>query len=333
MRRRDFAAGMVLAAAIPQAQAQQHPKVYRIALNTPTTPVIEMTETSGHPTYPALLGRLRQLGYIEGQNLIVERYSGEGRAEHYPELARKVVHSNPDVIFIQTGRLARFFKDATAAIPIVVSGGDPITFGLVTSLSRPGANITGVVVDAGIEIESKRLELLKEVVPGASRIAYITPRSMWENPYGAEARDAARRAGLSLFGIPLESPIQEAEYRRAFDAVAAGDVQALIMPDIEEHTTYRRLIIKLAEQSRIPTIYSYRPFIEVGGLMSYGIDIADLSRRAANNIDLILKGAKPGDIPFWLPTKHELIINLTVAKALGLTIPPSVLVRADEVID
>ena len=333
MRRRDVIAGVLLAAAIPRAQAQQPGKVYRIALAAPTTPVSEMTETSGHPIYPALFEQLRRFGYIEGRNLLVERYRGEGRAEHYPELARKVVLSNPDVIFIETGRLARFFKDATAAIPIVVKGGDPITFGLVTNLARPGANITGVVVDAGIEIESKRLELLKEVVPGASRIAYITPRAMWENPYGAQARETAQSMGLSLLGIPLESPIQEAEYRRAFDAVAAGNAQALIVPDIEEHVTYRRLITKLAEQARIPTIYPYRQFVEVGGLMSYGIDLPDLSRRAAGYIDLILKGTKPGDIPFWLPTKHELIIDLQVANALGLTIPYALYAGADEVIE
>jgi putative tryptophan/tyrosine transport system substrate-binding protein len=187
------------------------------------------------------------------------------------------------------------------------------------------------VVDAGKEIEGKRIELLK-MVPGASRLAYVTPRAMWESPFGAEARDTARRAGVSLFAIPLETPIQEAEYRRAFAAAAAGDVAGLIMPDIEEHITYRRLIVKLAEEARMPTIHSYRHFVELGGLMSYGIDVSNLSRLAAKDIDLILKGAKPSDIPFRLPTKHELIINVAVAKALGLTIPPSLLARADEVV-
>jgi putative tryptophan/tyrosine transport system substrate-binding protein len=185
----------------------------------------------------------------------------------------------------------------------------------------------------GKQIEGKRIELLKEIVPGASRVAYITPRAMWETPYGAEARDAAQRAGLSLLGIPLESPIQEAEYRRAFTAAAAGDVAGLIMPDIEEHVTYRRLIVKLAEETRMPTIHSYRQFVELGGLMSYGIDLSNLSRLAASDIDLILKGAKPSDIPFRQPTKHELFINVTVAKALSLTIPTSLLLRADGMIE
>jgi putative tryptophan/tyrosine transport system substrate-binding protein len=278
MKRRDFVAGWVLASAIPPAWAQQRSKVYRLAIAAPTTPVTEMNEASGHPVHQALFEELKRLGYVEGRNLVVERYSGEGRAENYPELARRVVHSIPDIILIVTGRLTRFFKDATAAIPIVAMTGDPIALGLATSLARPDGNITGVVVDAGQQIEGKRVELLKEVVPGASRVAYITPRSMWETPYGAEARDAARRAGLSLFGIPLESPIQEAEYRRAFAAAAAGDVAGLIMPDIEEHVTYRRLIVKLAEETRMPTIHSYRQFVEIGGLMSYGIDLSNLSR-------------------------------------------------------
>jgi putative ABC transport system substrate-binding protein len=291
-----------------------------------------MEEESGHPVFRPLFEELERLGYIEGSNLVVERYSGEGRSEDYPELAGRVVRSMPDLIFIATGRLTLFFKEATAAIPIVAMTADPIAFGLATSLARPDGNITGIVVDAGKEIEGKRIELLKEMVPGASRVACITPRAMWESPFGAEARDDARRVGLSLLGIPLESPVQAAEYRRAFAAAAAGHVSGLIMPE-KEHVTYRRLIVKLAEEARIPTIYSYRQYVELGGLMSYGIDLPDLSRLAAKDINLILRGAKPGDIPFQLPTKHELIINATVAKQLGLTIPSSLLARADEVIE
>jgi putative ABC transport system substrate-binding protein len=333
MRRREFVAGVLLAATIPHTQAQQHSGVYRLAFAAPSTPVNEMNEASGHRFYPPLFEELRRLGYIEGRNLVVERYSGDGRSENYPELARRVVHSRPDLIFTMTGRLTRFFKEATTAIPMVALTADPIAFGLTTSLARPDGNITGIVADAGKEIEGKRIELLKEMVPGASRLAYITPRAVWESPYGAEARDAARRAGLLLLDIPLESPIQEAEYRRAFAAAAAGDVAGLIIPDNEEHITYRRLIVKLAEEARMPAIYPHRQFVELGGLMSYGIDFSSLSRLAANDIDLILKGAKPGDIPFQLPIKHELAINVTVAKALGLTIPPALLARADEVIE
>jgi putative ABC transport system substrate-binding protein len=333
MRRREFVAGVLLAATIPHARAEQHSKVYRLAFAAPSTPITEMKESSGHPIYPPLFEELKRLGYIEGHNLVVERYSGDGRSENYPELARRVVRSMPDLIFILTGRLTRFFKEATTAIPIVALTADPIAFGLATSLARPDGNITGIVVDAGKEIEGKRIELLREMVPGASRLAYISPRAMWESPFGAEARDIARRAGVSLLGIPLESPIQEAEYRRAFAAAAAGDVAGLIIPDNEEHVTYRWLIVKLAEEARMPTIYPNHEFVELGGLMSYGIDFLSLVRLAASDIDLILKGAKPGDIPFQLPTKLELFINVTAAKTLALTIPPSLLTRADEVIE
>lgn len=334
MKRRDFLAGVLLAATTPHAEAQQHSKVYRLALAAPSTPVTEMTEASGHPVYSLLFKELKRLGYIEGTNLVVERYSGDGRSENYPELVRTVVGSMPDLIFILTGRLTRFFKQATTAIPIVTWTGDPIAFGLATSLARPDSNITGIVIDAGKEIEGKRIEILKEMVPGASRLAYITPRAVWESPYGAAAREAARRAGLSLLGIPLENPIHEAEYRRAFAAAAAApDIAGLIIPDNEEHFTYGRLIVKLAEEARMPTMYPDHLFVEMGGLMSYGMDVSSLARLAARDIDLILKGAKPSDIPFQLPIRHELSINVTVTKALGLTIPPSLLARADEVIE
>jgi putative tryptophan/tyrosine transport system substrate-binding protein len=333
MKRRDFVAGVLLAATMPHAHAQQHSKVYRLALAAPSTPVTEMNGASGHPIYPPLLEELNRLGYIEGRNLVVERYSGGGRSENYPELARGVVRSAPDLIFLLTGRLTRIFKEATTAIPIVTFTADPIAFGLATSLGRPGGNITGIVVDPGKEIEGKRIELLREMVSGARRLAYMAARAMWESPFGAEARDTALLAGVSLLGIPLESPIQDAEYRRAFAAAAAGDVAGLIIAENEEHLTYRRLIVKLAAEARMPTLYPTHEFVQLGGLMSYGTVFSSLSRLAANDIDLILKGTKPGDIPFQLPTKLELFINLTVAKTLGLTIPPSLLARADEVIE
>jgi putative ABC transport system substrate-binding protein len=333
MKRRDFLAGVLLAATSQHAEAQQHSKVYRLALAAPSTPITEMTEESGHPVYSPLFMELKRLGYIEGTNLVVERYSGNGRSENYPELARTVVGSTPDLIFILTGRLTRFFKEATTALPIVTWGGDPIAFGLATSLARPDGNITGIVIDAGREIEGKRIELLREMLPAASRLAYMSPRAVWESPYGVAARDAARRAGLSLLGIPLENPIDEAEYRRAFAAAAAGDIVGLIIPDTEEQYTYRRLIVKLAGEARVPTMYPDHLFVEIGGLMSYGMDVSSLGRLAARDIDLILKGAKPSDIPFQLPVKHELSINVPVAKALGLTIPPSLLASADEVIE
>lgn len=257
MRRRDFVTGVLLAGTISHARAQQHSKVYRLALAAPSTPVTEMNETSGHPRYRALFEEMKRLGHIEGGNLLVERYSAEGRAENYPELARRVVNSKPHLIFIVTAHLTRFFMEATAVIPIVAWTADPVAIGLTTSLARPDGNVTGVVVDAGKEIEGKRIGLLKEMVPGASRLAYITARAWWESPMAAEARDAAQRTGVSLLGIPLESPIDEAEYRRAFAVAAAGNVAGLVIADNEENFTHRRLIVELAEKTRIPAIYYF----------------------------------------------------------------------------
>jgi putative tryptophan/tyrosine transport system substrate-binding protein len=333
MRRRDVIGGLLASAAL-QAQAQQRPRVYRIAMAAPSTPVTDMSEAGGFPELQALFRELRRLGYVEGQNLVVARYSAEGRADRFPELARDIVNSNPDLIFVITGRFARHFAAATATIPIVMMGGDPITWGVTTNLARPSANITGVVVDAGVVIESKRLELLKEIVPNAAKIGYLTPRSVWESPYGANAREAAQRLGISLHGMLLESPIQEAEYRRVF-AAAAGNVQALMVPDVEEHLRHAQLILDWAEQLRVPGMYFDRRFTDAGGLMAYtgGAAAEDLGHRVAERIDRIFTGAKPGDIPFWLPTKFELIISLKTAKSLGLTVPPALLAEADEVIE
>jgi putative ABC transport system substrate-binding protein len=292
-----------------------------------------MNEVGGNPIYRALLRELRQLGYVEGQNLSVGRYSGQGREERYPELAGEVIDSKPDVIFVVTVRLALHFKSATASIPVVVYGGDPIALGLVSSLARPGGNITGVALDAGVEIEGKRLELLREAVPRASKVAYLAPRSMWESRYGTESREVAQRMGVSLLSAALENPIQETEYRRAFSSMTKEQVDALLVADTEENFSYRRLIVELADKARLPGFYPFREFVELGGLLTYAIDLSDQGRRAANYIDRIFKGTKPGDIPFWQPIKFELVINLKTAKALGLDLSPMLLARADEVID
>ncbi|HYT06944.1 MAG TPA: ABC transporter substrate-binding protein [Rugosimonospora sp.] len=333
MRRREFIALLSGAtAAWPLvARAQQHAKVHRLATVAPTFSIRDMIETGPLPLFNGLFKQLRQLGYVEGHNLSVDRYSGQGRIESYPELASEVVRSHPDLIFIVTGRLARYFQAVTTTIPLVVNTGNPIAFGLVTSLARPGGNLTGVVVDAGIEIEGKRLQLLREMVPSVSKVAYLAPRVHLESPYGAQVREVAQRMGLSLFGAPLESPIGEPEYRRVFAALRQHHADVLIVSDAEENFNYRQLVVELAGE--IPAIYAFRAFVEVGGLMAYAVDAADLGRHAAEDIDRIFRGASPSEIPFWQPTKFELLINLKTANALGLTMPPSLLAQADEVIE
>jgi putative ABC transport system substrate-binding protein len=214
MRRREFIGSLIgTAVAWPlAASAQQPAKVYRVAIVHPSVPVNEMNE-SGRIWFKALFGELKRLGYIEGQNLIIERYSGEGNAAHYAEVASEVVRQQPDVIFAITGRMVRNFKAATATIPIVGSMADPVAFGLVSSLARPGGNITGVSSDAGLEIWGKRLELLRELIPAASRVGFLASRDVAEAP---AMREAAQEAGISLVAPPLEGALQEAEYRRVF---------------------------------------------------------------------------------------------------------------------
>ena len=292
-----------------------------------------LSETGGLPIFRALFQELRRLGYVEGQNLVVERYSGEGRTEYYAELARNVVRRKPDLIFAVSARLVQHFKAATTTIPVVGYTSDPVSLGLGASLARPGGNITGVVPDVGLELWDKQLQFLTEATPTASRVAYLTPRAVWDNPTGAAMRAAAQRRGITLLGALLDSPVQEGEYRRAFAVMARERADALIVNDSPENYTWQRLIVELAENARLPAVYPNRMFVELGGLMAYGTDSVDLFRYTAHQIDQILKGAKPGEIPFYEATKFELVVNLKTAKALGLTIPPSLLTVADEVIE
>ena len=333
MRRRAVLALLAVAAAWPcVAQARPPGKVYRIAIVHPSNPIALLSETGGLAPWRALFEELRRLGYEEGQNLVVERYSGEGRTERYAELAKAVVRSAPDLIFVLSFRMVQHLKEAEGTVPIVAYTLDPVAFGFATSLARPGGNITGVDPGAGVQLWDKLLELLREVVQTVSRVGFLTPRAAWDGKAGAALRAAADRTGISLHGDILTEPLEEAAYRRAF-ATATGRVDALIVGDEPENYTYRRLIVELAERSRLPTVYPNRLFAEAGGLLTYGINHADMYRIVASQIDRVLKGAKPAEMPFYQATKFELVINLKTAKALNLTIPPTLLARADEVIE
>jgi putative ABC transport system substrate-binding protein len=228
--------------------------------------------------------------------------------------------------------MARAFQAATTTIPTVGITPDPIFEKLVASLARPGGNLTGFSVEAGEELIGKNVEILKEAVPRASRVALLTPQADWEMPYGLVMRRVGARVGMTVIGALLSDPIQEPEFRRAFAAMVRDRVDTLIVADSAENFTHRQLIVTLAAQARLPAIYPFREFVDVGGLMSYSVDFAAMFRDAAGYVDRIFKGANPGDLPYQLPTKVPLVINLKTAKALGLTIPPAVLARADEVI-
>ncbi len=333
MRRRDFITALGTAATWPlAARAQQPAKMKRIAFVRPAGPVSEVS-VSGSPYYRAFFEELSRLGYVEGQNLGVERYSGEGRPERYAELARDVVNTHPDLIIAVAARLSLDFKTATTTIPIVSLINDPIVLGLVPSIARPGGNITGVTISGGLELIGKRMGLLVEAMPKLSTVSYLVSRPYWEDPRGAAAREAAKQAGISLKAALMGSAFNEAEYQRVFRSMEQDRADALIVADEAEHRTNRATIVELAAKARIPAIYSYRDFVEAGGLMAYSIDLAEIYRRVANLIDKILRGANPGDIPFYQPTKFELSINIKTAKALGLEMPAMLLARADEVIE
>jgi len=332
MRRRDFITAFGIAATWPvAARAQQPTKMKRIAYVN-SSGMVSVISASGRPTYRGFFEELGRLGYVEGQNLGVERYSGEGRPERYAELARDVVNTHPDLILAVGGRLSLDFKMATTTIPIVTIIIDPIALGLVASIARPGGNITGVAIAAGLEIIGKRMGLLVEAMPKLSTVGYLASRPFWEDARGTATREAAKRAGVALSPAMLGA-FNEAEYQRVFTSMEQDRADGLMVSNEPEHGTYRATIVEWAAKGRMPTIYPFRDFVEVGGLMAYSTDQADIWRRVANLIDKILRGANPGDIPFYQPTKFELSINLKTAKALGLEMPAMLLGRADEVIE
>jgi putative tryptophan/tyrosine transport system substrate-binding protein len=331
MRRRNLIFGLLAVATIGSAHAQESKKAHRIAIVHPSHPVVQLTETNGSPLMKKIFRELRRLGYVEGENLLIERYSGEGRAAHYLDLARQVVVRNPDLIIAFSANLTLDFKAATTTIPIVGVFAGPIEAGIVPSLARPGGNITGVARDVGLEQWGKRIQLLQQVAPQASRLGILNSREIRDQEdFGGEL---SRITGFTLAGPPLDRPIGEAEYRRVFAALAQDGAQGVIVGDESENVTNHRLIVELAEKGGLPAIYPYRIFVEAGGLMSYGIDIGETAHRVAEMVGQILKGAKPADIPVFQPIKFELAINLKTGKALGLTVPPELLATADEVIE
>lgn len=313
--------------AAPLAVAAQAPaKVYRIGYLGTASPT-----ASTAPVWDAFVQGLRERGHVEGQNLVIERRYSEGRAERFPELAAQLVRLKVDLIVAPVTPSARGALQATQTVPIViVTAGDPVASGLIRSLAHPGGNVTGLTSEA-TDLAAKPLQLLKEVVPGAVYFAVI-----W-NP-GNPSHPASFRQ-LEEGALALQVKVQSLETRSAADLDAAlaalnrRQVAGLIVFDDQITFVGRRRIVDVAAERRIPAIYSARWYVEDGGLMSYSADLADLFRRSATYIDKILKGARPADLPVEQPTKFELLINLKTTKALGLTIPPAVLQRADRVIE
>lgn len=333
MRRREFLwlLGSGFAVGYPCAvRAQKIGKIYHVAIVMSAGPVSRISET-GHPNYRAFLGELRRLGYVEGQNIIIERYSAEGHPERYHQLVRDVVSSNPDAVLIYTLSFAQEFKAQTTAIPIVAQVIDPVEVGFVPSIARPGGNITGSY--AAPEIWGKRLGLLKEAIPKLSRVGLLVAPTLVARRGTAMLEEASAKLGVSLFGAPIESPFDEAAYSRAFVAIVQGGAEAVYLGDQLESWTAMPLIIELAQKHRMPTIYPMPEAIAAGGFMIYAIDYTESFRHSAQTIDKIFNGTNPGDIPFYQNTKFDLLINLKTANALGIEIAPNLLAQADEVIE
>ena len=320
------AAVMVLALLVaPLAStAQQTGKVYRIGYLSPRPGI-------GSPEEHFRQG-LRELGYVEGQNLVIEWRFARGNIAAFPSLAAEIVRLNPDCILTFGLEATRVAKQATATIPIVMgtADDDPVTRGLITSFARPGGNVTGIV-NVGEQLAGKRLQLLKEVVPQASRVAilFAPPGSGVPSPHPRETQAAARALVIQLQSLEVRAP-DRLEY--AFHSAVTERAQALIVVGTGLINSHRARIIGLAAKTRLPTIYTLPEWAHDGGLMSYASDSATQFRPAANYVDRILKGAKPADLPVEQPTKFELVINLKTARALGVTIPAAVLARADHVI-
>ena len=321
VQRRKLLISVGLLLASPFAAAQPARKMHRVGL---------LYNNSG-PYIEIVTRGLRELGYIEGQNTLIERRTANGLSDQLPSLAAELVRLGVDVIVTPDPPSTYAAKGATKTIPIVMrSSNDPVESGLVTSLAHPGGNITGVYSQYE-ELTPKRLELLKEALPGLMRVAILwNGASPGEIAVFKSARAAATAMGLQIVSLEVR---RRDDLDGAFSAAAAARVGALMTLRNPLFVRLRTQLVGLANRRRIPAIYDEREFVEAGGLMAYGANLADLYRRTAIYVDKILKGAKPADLPVEQPTKFELVVNLKTAKAMGITIRQSVLLRADEVIE
>ena len=308
--------------AVEAQQASQIPKIGVLLTATPATAA---------SFFEAFRQGLRELGHVEGKTVVLEVRYGEGRPERLPELARELVRLKVDGIATTNDAAIAAVKRETRTIPIVmIFSTDPVGTGFVASLARPGGNVTGLS-NISPEISGKRLELLRSVVPGLSRVAILWSPDARGNLLDCKETEAAARS--------LRLEVQSVEVSRvedldqAFSAVISQRAQALVVPSASPVAAANRgQIATFAQKNRLPSMYGAKDYVEAGGLMSYGPSVSDMFRRAAVYVDKILKGAKPADLPIEQPTKFELVVNLKTAKAIGLTIPQSLLVRADEVI-
>lgn len=325
MQRREFISLLGGAAAWPLAAWAQPNRTYRIGI-LETIPL-----ASNAANFNALRQGLQQLGYIDGRNLVLEYRSADGHADRFHGLALELVRRHVDLIVTRGTPAARAAKETTTTIPVVMAAiGEPLGVGVVATLAHPGSNITGLSAFV-TELAGKRIELIKEMLPSISRVAFMQNMG---NPVSPPQWDASRAAAATL-GIAIELfDVRNAQdIAHAFGMVADHKVNAILVGIDGTTQANGAMIIEMAAKEKIATTYPSREFVDAGGLLSYGVSYPDLYRRSASLIDKIFKGANPGDLPVEQPTKLELVINLKTAKALGLTVPPTLLSRADEIIE
>jgi putative ABC transport system substrate-binding protein len=302
--------------------AQQAGKVYRMGWISGLSP------SSAPHLSAAMIQALRDLGWVEGRNLIIDYGYAEGRFDRLPALVAGLLRAKPDVILAQGDQPIKAAKEATTTVPIVMIACDAVAAGLIASLARPGGNITGVTCISR-EIAAKRIELLRQSLPRLGRVAVLyNPADPGKAIEWSETEAAGRALGLRVTAVPIRAP---QEFQGVFAAITQERADALIILGDPFTILYARELIALAAKHRLPTMSAYREFVTSGGLMSFGPDLVQMRRTAAVYIDKVLRGARPADLPVEQPTKFELVVNLKAAKALGLTIPNSLLLRADQV--
>jgi putative ABC transport system substrate-binding protein len=279
----------------------------------------------------AFFEELARLGFVEERNLVVDRYSSADQ-DAYPDLARTVAMSQPELILTGTTLMTFALQAATRAIPIVTIIGDPVAAGLVSSLARPGANVTGITLDGGIELHGKRLSLLTEIRPNATRVAYLSSSAALKQPQAAMVKVAAEALKLSVSHIDLANLNEEA-YRAASDSVQKANADLLLVADEAEHLSHSKALVGIATNARIPAMYPFRDFVVAGGLMAYSLDGVQGIRQAAQQVAQILNGANPAEMPFRQPTSFKLSINTKAAREIGVVLPPTLLGSANEVIE
>jgi putative ABC transport system substrate-binding protein len=325
MRRRAFVGAAALLIAPRAGRAQDSVKAARIGRLSPLSPEADAPFTS------MFRHALQELGWVEGRSFTLVSRFAEGQPERLPELAASLVRDGVDVVLVGSNPGALAARNATRSIPIVmVTTGDPIGAGIVSSLARPGANLTGVTALGG-ELSAKRLEALKGAVPSVQRVAaLVNPAAPYTGPFLDERAGLARDLGLTIQIVEART---RGELEAAFAAMARERAEAVMILTDVMFITERREVVELGARRRLPAVYFDRQFVDVGGLMFYGASLVHMYRRAAVYVDRILKGARPADLPIEQPTTFELVVNLRAARGLGLKIPPAFLARADEIIE